>query len=515
VKIADQLADALRLARQYVLYGIKDSTGSIRAIASRHLTLLDAALAAYDAALSAAPEADTILSIRDTLRDHYASQGRPAGEEALLFAAICDFASALLEDAQKAPQPRTAPEQTLPSFVRRPIEEAIASVSSPSRGMGVHDGTVRVASDKLAYLLRAYDLLAQKAPQPRTAEPAIDTADHILHRPSGETWLVAMVEGDRLTACGWPESMVPVAECELLRKATPAERVKLLHDMARSSGRRAIYAQSMLAEPAPAPAAQPRTAEPGQPERRWPFVESPEYFAGRLAGAHAQFHGDMLAAVRSVLIEEPPALAAPAEPAPAPADEPPPLQAARAASPVPAAVEMTAEFTDTSRAALAWVLWHHQGASSEIGQAMRFALGMGRTDHLSERQVAEAKRWAALSTKPAMLAASPPAPPTPQPAAQPLTWTPMHEQAPPIDTDCAVMARYTLDQPPFVTLDRWEIQHEDPTGMGGPTIETGYGWNNNHENDVIAWLALPPRPPAEWDQRLESAAQALQEGETR
>jgi hypothetical protein len=80
-------------------------------------------------------------------------------------------------------------------------------------------------------------------------------------------------------------------------------------------------------------------------------------------------------------------------------------QAARAASPVPAPVEMTAEFTDTSRAALAWVLWHHQGASSEIGQAMRFALGMGRTDRMSERQVAEAKRWAALGAQP----------PTPQP----------------------------------------------------------------------------------------------------
>jgi hypothetical protein len=77
-----------------------------------------------------------------------------------------------------------------------------------------------------------------------------------------------------------------------------------------------------------------------------------------------------------------------------------------AASPAsPAAVEMSPEFTDTSRAALAWVLWHHQGASSEIGQAMRFALGMGRTERLSERQVAEAKRWAAIAAQP----------PTPQP----------------------------------------------------------------------------------------------------
>jgi Protein of unknown function (DUF551) len=62
-----------------------------------------------------------------------------------------------------------------------------------------------------------------------------------------------------------------------------------------------------------------------------------------------------------------------------------------------ATTEMSPEFTDTSRAALAWVLWHHQGSSSEIGQAMRFALGMGATERMSEHHVAEAKRWASLA----------------------------------------------------------------------------------------------------------------------
>jgi hypothetical protein len=66
----------------------------------------------------------------------------------------------------------------------------------------------------------------------------------------------------------------------------------------------------------------------------------------------------------------------------------------------PAPVEMSPEFTDTSRAALAWVLWHHQGGSSPIGQAMRFALGIGSTDRMSESQVAEAKRWASLTVQP-------------------------------------------------------------------------------------------------------------------
>jgi hypothetical protein len=71
------------------------------------------------------------------------------------------------------------------------------------------------------------------------------------------------------------------------------------------------------------------------------------------------------------------------------------LQSALAAQPAP--TDMSPEFTDTSRAALAWVLWHHQGSSSEIGQAMRFALGMGATERMSEHHVAEAKRWASLS----------------------------------------------------------------------------------------------------------------------
>jgi hypothetical protein len=58
-------------------------------------------------------------------------------------------------------------------------------------------------------------------------------------------------------------------------------------------------------------------------------------------------------------------------------------------------VEASPEFTDTARAALLWVLWHHQGGSSPVGQPLRFALGMGQHGALNDHQVAEAKRWAA------------------------------------------------------------------------------------------------------------------------
>jgi len=55
--------------------------------------------------------------------------------------------------------------------------------------------------------------------------------------------------------------------------------------------------------------------------------------------------------------------------------------------------EMSPEFTDTARSALAWILWHHQGAHSDIGQAIRFALGMGQFERMSDSRIAEAKRW--------------------------------------------------------------------------------------------------------------------------
>lgn len=69
--------------------------------------------------------------------------------------------------------------------------------------------------------------------------------------------------------------------------------------------------------------------------------------------------------------------------------------------------EMSPDFTDTARAALLWVLWHHQGGSSDIGQPIRFALGMGQHERLNEHQVREAKRWGALNPKPTHEAAKP------------------------------------------------------------------------------------------------------------
>lgn len=58
---------------------------------------------------------------------------------------------------------------------------------------------------------------------------------------------------------------------------------------------------------------------------------------------------------------------------------------------------MEPEFTDSARAALLWVLWHHQGGSSPVGQPIRFALGMGKHDRMTDAQVAEAKLWGEMT----------------------------------------------------------------------------------------------------------------------
>lgn len=69
--------------------------------------------------------------------------------------------------------------------------------------------------------------------RPNTAwKPDIDTADHVFHRPTGETWLVAYAEGSFLSPCGWPNCLAKISDCTLVKKATPKERDKLLAEMA-------------------------------------------------------------------------------------------------------------------------------------------------------------------------------------------------------------------------------------------------------------------------------------------
>lgn len=53
---------------------------------------------------------------------------------------------------------------------------------------------------------------------------------------------------------------------------------------------------------------------------------------------------------------------------------------------------------DPVRAALLFCLWHHQGGSSRIGQAIRLRLGIGEYERLSDDQLATAKAVQAALT---------------------------------------------------------------------------------------------------------------------
>lgn len=71
------------------------------------------------------------------------------------------------------------------------------------------------------------------------AEQTIDTGDHVYHRPSRETWVVARVEGDKLYWCGWPPGRADLSDCELVKKATESER-KLVVGLLKMSPEHAI-----------------------------------------------------------------------------------------------------------------------------------------------------------------------------------------------------------------------------------------------------------------------------------
>ena len=61
---------------------------------------------------------------------------------------------------------------------------------------------------------------------------------------------------------------------------------------------------------------------------------------------------------------------------------------------VPASVARSAgPPADDTRALLLWLLWHHQGARSDVGQPIRDLLGMSRYEPMSDEQLQIAREW--------------------------------------------------------------------------------------------------------------------------
>ena len=57
----------------------------------------------------------------------------------------------------------------------------------------------------------------------REKMPPIRCGDTVLHRPTGETWLVAYVEDNDLSGIGWPEGIARRSDCELIERCTDEE----------------------------------------------------------------------------------------------------------------------------------------------------------------------------------------------------------------------------------------------------------------------------------------------------
>lgn len=72
--------------------------------------------------------------------------------------------------------------------------------------------------------------------------------DHVHHKPSGEKWVVAYVDGDYVGWCGWPAGEANVADCELVKACTDEEHRAILEELVKIGGKRASRARAALDE---------------------------------------------------------------------------------------------------------------------------------------------------------------------------------------------------------------------------------------------------------------------------
>ena len=59
----------------------------------------------------------------------------------------------------------------------------------------------------------------------------IEIADTVHHKPTAEDWVVARVNETHLWPAGWPPGRANLADCELLEKATDAQREEMLRNL--------------------------------------------------------------------------------------------------------------------------------------------------------------------------------------------------------------------------------------------------------------------------------------------
>lgn len=80
--------------------------------------------------------------------------------------------------------------------------------------------------------------------------------------------------------------------------------------------------------------------------------------------------------------------------------------------------------------------------------------------------------------------------PSPSSAGVPLRWIPVDERLPEKGVEVLVFTQPNG----LIWMDEWCVYHEDPTGMGGPTMVMGEGWRDREFEDVTHWMPLPHAP---------------------
>lgn len=84
-------------------------------------------------------------------------------------------------------------------------------------------------------------------------QPLPRCGDHVHHRPSGETWVVAWAEGKDIAWAGWPNGMARLADCEVIHRCGDDDHrrhVEMWRASTGNDGRRAKVLRLYDAPPA-------------------------------------------------------------------------------------------------------------------------------------------------------------------------------------------------------------------------------------------------------------------------
>lgn len=74
------------------------------------------------------------------------------------------------------------------------------------------------------------------------------TGDHVYHKPSGETWVVAWADHSSgyMSPCGWPTCQAQISDCAVTRIATDEECQEII-DRLSESGRSDAQKAALIA----------------------------------------------------------------------------------------------------------------------------------------------------------------------------------------------------------------------------------------------------------------------------